>query len=262
MKRHLLAGLALALCSSSALAADLYSSKDGATAPVSGSAWSGFYLGAETAYGWDATTSIGDSSNVGYVLAGRAEPSGWLVGVHGGYNFTLPNTVLPALPSIGNITPMPGVTGTPIVIGVELATSLTDIADVARTQFVSSSGPVTTTGTLNTHVDWLTTASARAGVLALGGSVLVYGTGGPAMGGVSNDAVAAGGSAGKDAVRFGYSVGGGMEYALSPAWTFKTEYRYIDLGSGNFSGSIGGNPTGVRVNNAFDVITSGVSLHF
>ena len=30
--------------------------------------------------------------------------------------------------------------------------------------------------------------------------------------------------------RTGYVVGGGLEYAMSPAWSVKAEYQYIDLG--------------------------------
>ncbi len=33
----------------------------------------------------------------------------------------------------------------------------------------------------------------------------------------------------------GYVVGGGIEYALSPAWSVKAEYQFIDLGKDSLS---------------------------
>ena len=38
--------------------------------------------------------------------------------------------------------------------------------------------------------------------------------------------------------RVGWAVGGGIEYAVSPAWRVKGEYLYVDLGSESFADNL------------------------
>lgn len=237
-------------------AADLYHGgmKDGALAPVS-SSWTGFYVGGNVGYGWDSSTSLGALQNLGglkYVFNGRAQPSGWLAGFGGGFNFE-PGTTI-GFPNSVSIKP---------VIGVEVDTSLTDIADTSRTTITVTQGglsPTKTIGTVASHVDWLATIRARAGVLAFSDTTFLYGTGGLAFGGVSNDATSALAQAGGNETRVGYVVGGGIEYKVSPTWSFKTEYLYFDLGDSKVNGSLDDSPTGTKVNNRFNVIRTGVNF--
>jgi outer membrane immunogenic protein len=74
-------------------------------------------------------------------------------------------------------------------------------------------------------------------------SALVYATGGFAFGEVRDKlAIAAISPAGdavvtaartfrRDETDTGFTVGGGVEYLLSPVWSVKAEYQFIDLGS-------------------------------
>lgn len=92
------------------------------------------------------------------------------------------------------------------------------------------------------------TLRGRLGLLA-SDTLLIYGTGGLAWGETSSNLtvtmidneedgtiagsdVTAHGSA--DESHVGWTIGGGMEWKLSPRWTFKTEYLYADLGDADY----------------------------
>jgi outer membrane immunogenic protein len=98
----------------------------------------------------------------------------------------------------------------------------------------------TFTVTNSFSTDWLLTARGRLGWAAAGW--LVYATGGLAMSRVEvansfSDSVNFGGIIGATGsstaskIKFGWTLGGGMEYALTRNWSIKGEYIYVDLGS-------------------------------
>ncbi len=77
--------------------------------------------------------------------------------------------------------------------------------------------------------------------------VLVYATGGVAFGDINsnievNGVDAAGvpffGQRSRSNDRTGWTVGGGIEYALTPNWSVGAEYRYTDFGTINRSASL------------------------
>lgn len=78
-------------------------------------------------------------------------------------------------------------------------------------------------------VDWFGTARGRLGLAF--GHALFYGTGGFAYGDVRQSAVYNGISLGASGTQTGWVAGGGIEYKVTPAWSLKGEYQYIDLGS-------------------------------
>jgi outer membrane immunogenic protein len=76
-----------------------------------------------------------------------------------------------------------------------------------------------------------------------GGTWLPYVTGGLAVGEVHAwDALA---PASGSAFRVGWTIGAGIEAALSQNWTFKVEYLYMDLGSANLFDIVPGIPESV-----------------
>lgn len=75
------------------------------------------------------------------------------------------------------------------------------------------------------------------------GQSLPYVTGGLAYGGVKTGL--AGGGSQTDA-QAGWTVGGGIEYALVGAWSVKTEYLYFELGRTTCATGICGSEVGVK----------------
>lgn len=90
------------------------------------------------------------------------------------------------------------------------------------------------------EVEWFGTIRARLGYAW--DRVFLYGTGGAAYGKVkSHGSISVfddegelfGDSVSKSDTQWGWTVGLGLEYAITDHWTFKTEYLYVDLGSQN-----------------------------
>ena len=98
-------------------------------------------------------------------------------------------------------------------------------------------GPFGASGEIGSTINYIGTVRARAGYAW--DRFLVYGTGGFAYGQVTSSAsvtVAAGGGGGsitgsETSGRVGWTVGGGFEYAITPNFTVKTEYLYVNLGT-------------------------------
>jgi len=77
----------------------------------------------------------------------------------------------------------------------------------------------------STTNDWLATARGRLGYAF--GSVLPYVTGGGAFGDIRASSP---GFAGATSDRAGWTLGGGLEFALAGKLSAKVEYLYVDLG--------------------------------
>jgi outer membrane immunogenic protein len=120
-------------------------------------------------------------------------------------------------------------------------------ADVRATG--SATGPFFIGGQFNTTVtsrlDWLGTVRGRLGVLPTS-NLLLYGTGGFAYGGLKITTIGTNvaaappcngvglavycASGATSSVAVGWTVGGGLQYAIAPQWLVKAEYLYVDLG--------------------------------
>lgn len=140
----------------------------------------------------------------------------------------------------------------------------------------------TTTTSVSRRVSHLSTERVRAGFLVVP-SVLIYGTGGLAYGGVRSQTNIAGALVGGGAAfpfasfgrlsttRVGYSAGGGVEWMFAPNWSVKGEYLYYDLGRANYTTntvipigagvSVGtATQTSVRFNG--HIARAGINYHF
>ncbi|MGL5164610.1 MAG: outer membrane protein [Afipia sp.] len=112
--------------------------------------------------------------------------------------------------------------------------------------------------------DWYGTLRGRLGYST--GPALLYVTGGAAFVDVKNafdnvDATPAIRASASKTVT-GWAAGGGIEAALSPNWTAKTEYLYVDAGSQDvFNPDLGGGLT-TRFDNRFHVFRYGVNYKF
>lgn len=103
---------------------------------------------------------------------------------------------------------------------------------------------------------WLSTVRGRVGY-AFGG-VLPYVTGGLAVGDIKANAP---GFAGATNTNAGWTVGGGVEVALSQNWSAKAEYLHVDLGNFNCGLNCGTIPTN-NVSMHDDVVRAGLNYRF
>ena len=106
-----------------------------------------------------------------------------------------------------------------------------------------------------TKNDWLATARGRFGFAF--GQWLPYVTAGAAFGDVKMTAVGFGSAT---ATRFGWTAGGGLEYAFMGAWSTKVEYLYADLGNARCGAAACGLDTDVTFKTS--IVRAGVNYHF
>ena len=231
-----IAALALGAPVTSALAADLRLPVK-APPPVAVVVynWTGFYVGGNAGYSWGRDPIDVSSSSRTRVFRAFGLPAETLIS---------DVTVGPVPLASGTADIEGGVLGGQIgynwqsgawVFGLE--TDLQWTGQKGSVQFCAPAGcPLgALTAVVEHKLNWFGTFRARAGWL-IDPRVLLYATGGLAYGEVETNfgagfvgfplaAVSA-----KD-TRVGWTVGGGVEGALSNNWTVKAEYLYMDLGS-------------------------------
>ena len=202
MRKILLSTVALVAMAGVASAADLPSTKAAPVyippAPVF--TWTGFYIGVEGG---------GDFRNYHDNWTGRGlNKDGGLVGGVLGYNWQFNN----------------------FVVGLE--------GDAAAVLSGNEAWVYTPTGSVTVYnntlnSDYAAAIRGRLGVAAFE-RALFYVAGGVAFGDVKYNYTPVGGngiSATQD--RVGWTIGAGMDYAFTPNWIARIEYRYVDLSNGN-----------------------------
>ncbi len=183
---------------SSASAADLpYAQPYAAAAPV-GFNWTGFYLGAQAGYGWGEA-----DSNV--IIGGGYDVDGWNAGIYGGYNHQFVNGV---------------------VIGLEADINYND----ANGSIAFIGG-----GSQRTELNWDGAIRARLGYAF--DRVLVYVAGGVAFADIDVDTFNAAGAlvgTGNDTA-VGWTIGAGVEAAVTQNVAVRAEYRYTNFDDVDFN---------------------------
>ena len=111
-------------------------------------------------------------------------------------------------------------------------------------------------GSCGSSETWLSTVRGRAGYAF--DRFLPYVTGGLAVGDIR---AATPGLPGGSATNTGWTVGGGVEFALPGNWSAKAEYLHVDLGSFNCGAGCGGTPN-ENVALRENVFRAGVNYHF
>ena len=111
-------------------------------------------------------------------------------------------------------------------------------------------------GNCGTSETWLSTVRGRAGYAL--DRFLPYVTGGLAVGDIR---AATPGLPGGSATNTGWTLGGGVEFALPGNWSAKAEYLHVDLGSFNCGTGCGGTPN-ENVALRENVFRAGVNYHF
>lgn len=198
--------------------------------------WRGFYAGVNGGYAWGSGDATIVSGGVATGALDAIDPEGWLAGGHVGYNAQFGAFVLGAEADLSG-------------------------GDVSGSQGGFIGGGAVAAGA-SSEVNWLSTVRARAGLSA--DRVLFYVTGGVAWADMDFALAGADGSAfsGGDTLT-GYALGGGVEWALSPNWSARAEYLYIDLEDAKIAGLEGGvTPATATFDNAFHTMRVGLSYKF
>jgi outer membrane immunogenic protein len=226
-----LAAAALVLCSTGAIAADLAPQ---ATDPAMPSevvpGWAGFYAGINGGYGlsssraaWMHENSPIDDPTFSFAHDfGSLSTKGGFGGVQAGYNLQYGSLVL-------------GLEG-----DIQGAGASGEAHGSAYKAYPSGSNlDGTYAVSTSSRVDWFATLRPRVGYAVE--NLLIYATGGVAIGGVNLrqdmhwDAaaidLAINAHAENGDTRVGYAAGAGVEYLLGRNWSVKAEYQYINLGS-------------------------------
>lgn len=215
---------------SQAFAADLPSSAPPPVyvPPVPIFTWTGFYLGAQVGYAWGSQSANFAFPN-GTVLASHSS-EGVIGGAHVGYNYQANQWVL-------------GVEGT--VDGTSLSKSINPVfAGVGYSTSVPIQGSIR--GRLGVAWD----------------RVLLYATGGAAFAGFDTDFTGAFGTVSQSTTRVGWTVGGGLEYAVTNNWSIRAEYRYSDFGSYTTNPTLLVGPTTVNRDFTQHQVQGGITYHF
>jgi outer membrane immunogenic protein len=234
--------------------------------------WTGFYIGVNAGGIWPSGSrqaSIFDpASGVdgGFVNAGfpgglGSQSAGFIGGGQAGYNWQ---------------------TGA-FVLGVETdfdGTTLSKSFNNVGSPFLAIAGPLTGDFlTINgkNSLSWLGTTRGRVGFVATPDNrLMIYATGGVAYGGGKSNFSAFDNTTGSfwtgspSSTRVGWTIGGGVEYAVTNNVTIKGEYLYADLGSSQFN-SLGNTASAIafpgvavsgKVNYNASIFRAGVNYKF
>jgi outer membrane immunogenic protein len=228
--------LLVAITSSAAIAADLPTRKEALPppmlAPPPAVSWTGPYVGALAGYGWadpvggfnlSSTTLAGLPPVIPVLDAAGSRPlnlRGGQFGAEAGYNLQITDSA---------------------IVGVE---GDFEGDDVSGAHVVSGIVPVfgnSFSTTQSLHIRWQASLRARAGFTPID-HLLLFVTGGPAMAQLSYssayvDPIPEIERKSFSAVKAGFAVGGGAEYAISSQWSVKAEYLYSQFSAATGTGS-------------------------
>ena len=189
------------------------------------STWTGVYLGGHVGHAWgnwdvDLSHSSGAIHYNDFFVPDQRSlggGDGWLGGLQAGYNYQ---------------------TGS-LVVGLEADVSWSGIDASGR---YTTAAPNYATWDIKSQLDVFGTVRGRLGFTT--GSLLIYGTAGLAWGQTDSSQATnwfppappdVGGRTSGKTNHIGYALGAGAEMQLSPSWSVKAEYLYVDLGKENYA---------------------------
>ena len=246
---------------STAFAADLPSRKVEPVAPVVPTfTWTGFYAGVNAggAWGndnvksaWYGPAEIYDAAT----LASWANPpysnnrAGFVGGIQIGYSYQINQ----------------------FVIGVEADFMGSTIGGSSESPVLVINNTIDNVSRTKVQQDWLGTVRVRAGYAI--DRLLIFATGGFAYGHAQVSTTSTDTEAGvvesvwqgrKQSTKFGFTVGAGLEYAITNNWLIRAEYLYYNLGSASAIATIAEDPLYTRVNTTIDgnIVRAALSYKF
>ena len=180
--------------------------------PVYPTLWSGLYLGGHIGYGWGEADGRYVDPFTTTAGSGSTDLDGLIGGVQIGYNWQALSWVY----------------------GIEADFAWSGM-DGGRTVALPLPGPVLG---VDTQINWMSTVRARIGYAP--DRWLIYATGGVAFADFDIDVTDGVNSTSDGSTHVGWTVGAGVEYALTDAWRMGLEYKYADFGSETYSAPLGG----------------------
>jgi len=172
---------------------------------------------------------------VRYVASPVYDWSGFYIGINGGYGFGSSDWTSPLPADTGSFSVDGFLAGGTIGINYQAQQFVFGFegdADWANLSGSSASGlcfGAAGPGVCLTRERWLGTFRGRVGYAI--NRLLVFATAGGATGNISAGLNPPGTTDSSNV--FGWTVGGGLEAALTENWTSKVEYLYVDLGNGS-----------------------------
>jgi outer membrane immunogenic protein len=220
-RKLLLASVAgLALTGSAAFAADLPSRAPPPVylPPVPIFTWTGIYLGGQVGYAWGnnsgGTFVAGDGFGDIFTANFSGSPQGVIGGAHVGYNYQINQWVF-------------GIEGS------------VDGTSLSKTVVATGTDLFGATALVTAHSNSNIQGSIRGRLGVAWDRALLYATGGVAFAGFNSSITDTSGfltgipgaSASFSNTRVGWTVGGGIEYAITNNWSVRGEYRYSNFGN-------------------------------
>ncbi len=228
-RRIILASVGVMALTGSAFAADLpVKAPPPILPPVPVFSWTGVYVGGQVGYGW-GQNRVGFGDAFGDAAAFSYTADGVIGGAHVGYNLQLDKFVIGLEGDVdGASLSKSYTTGLPFGLGLVGGGVL--------------AAPLAGDFSVNVKHDIEGSIRGRFG-FALGSfgwdRALIYATGGVAFGGFTGNVSSSfpitpfgpfGGTTSASTTRVGWTVGGGLEYAVTNNWSIRAEYRYTDFG--------------------------------
>jgi len=231
MRSVISAGLAAATFgfTTAAWAADLPIRQPITKAPIMASYnWSGFYIGGHLGGGWGEKDWVA----VGFGPLGAHDVDGFIGGGQVGINY-----------QVGAL-----------VLGIE--------ADFSWADLKGSHVDTVFGGNNLTNVDWFGTVTGRIGYAW--DRTLLYVKGGGAW---AHDkyTITSGGLffAGANDTNWGWTIGGGLEYGMTPNWSLKLEYNYLSFDTNRVTFvPVAGAPFDRDVDQNIHVLKAGINYRF
>lgn len=211
--------------------------------------WTGAYIGLQGGYAWGNNDVSPDveplEPAIGALDAITLDPpddgdidiDGFVGGAHIGYNFQADS----------------------LVFGLEGDIEYADLS--GDTDIFFSPDDEEPIGEAEQNIDWLGSLRLRLGYAM--DRALIYGTGGLAVGGVDMKVkIDETGSESESETAWGWTIGGGLEYAFTDDLSARIEYRYTDLGKTEVSTDDLDLPGDFEFENTFHAVRVGLSWHF
>lgn len=195
------AASAAIVAAAGALAADLPASAPPPYAPPPVFSWTGAYIGGQLGYEWGTSSSLALNNATGAVIGEPGyTPNGFTGGIHAGHNYQISQ----------------------VVVGFEHSID----GSTYRGSGLDNSGAIVHA----TKIPYESSLRGRLGVAW--DHALIYATGGATFGEIDNTSFnrLTGGADSFDHFRLGWTLGGGIDYALSDHWIVRAEYRHADYG--------------------------------